>query len=147
MDLQIAPGAHQILGNMPQLTLTPSKISEPQRNQPGFVVQDAEAPRYEDDFYSWSLDQVDRLRRLQRRVGNDSQGVDFENVIEEVGDLAGQVRRILIGHLRQIITYMGAIAYTPPDQAEPFVNHWIREIDVFRSNIVDVLNESPGLKG
>ena len=53
-------------------------------------MQDAEAPRYEEDFYSWSLDQANRLRQLQERVGNDSQGVDFENVIEEVEDLSGQ---------------------------------------------------------
>lgn len=110
-------------------------------------MQDAEAPRYEEDFYSWSLDQANRLRQLQKRVGNDSQGVDFENVIEEVEDLSGQVRRILTGHIRQVITHMGAIAYTHPDRAAPHINHWLHEIQVFRSNIIDTLDENPGLKG
>ena len=124
-----------------------SKITETRTNYTKFVMQDAEAPRYEDDLYSWSLDQADRLRKLQKRTGNDSQGVDFENIIEEVEDLSAQVRRIVIGHLDQIITHMGAIAYTSPDKAEPYVNHWLGEIDVFRSNIVKELNGSPGIKG
>ena len=110
-------------------------------------MQDAEAPRYEEDFYSWSLDQANRLRQLQKRVGNDSQGVDFENVIEEVEDLSGQVRGILTGHIRQVITHMGAIAYTHPDSAVHHVDHWLHEIQVFRSNIIDTLDENPGLKG
>ncbi|MCY3859299.1 MAG: DUF29 domain-containing protein [Gammaproteobacteria bacterium] len=110
-------------------------------------MQDAKAPRYEEDFYSWSLDQANRLRQLQMRVGNDSQGVDFENVIEEVEDLSGQVRRILTGHIRQVITHMGAIAYTHPDRAATHISHWLREIEVFRSNIIDTLDENPGLKG
>lgn len=110
-------------------------------------MQDAEAPRYEEDVYSWSLDQADRFRQLQKRVGNDSQGVDFENVIGEVEDLSGQVRRTLTGHIRQVISRMGTIAYTHPDRAASHVNHWLREIEVFRSNIIDTLDENPGLKG
>ena len=110
-------------------------------------MQDVEAPRYEDDLYSWSLDQGERLRELQKRVGNDSQGVDFENVIEEVEDLAVQARKIIAGHIRQVITHMGVITYTSPDLAALDVEHWLAEIETFRSNIVDELDDSPGLKG
>ena len=110
-------------------------------------MQDVEAPRYEDDLYSWSLDQADRLRQLQKRTGNDSQGIDFENIIEEVEDLAVQARRILTGHIRQVMTHMGAITYTSLDRAASNVKHWLKEIRTFRSNIIDELDENPGLKG
>ena len=42
---------------------------------------------------------------------------------------------------------MGAIAYIHPDRAVHHVDHWLHEIQVFRSNIIDTLDESPGLKG
>lgn len=110
-------------------------------------MQDTEAPRYEDDIYAWSLDQAEKLRLLQKRVEGHTNGVDFENVIEEVEDLAGQVRRILTGHIRQVVVHMGAIAYTPRLLAIPHLQHWLGEIDAFRINILDTLDEAPGLKG
>ena len=103
-------------------------------------------PKYHVDFYSWSLDQAARLRQLQRSVGADTQGIDFENLIDEVEDLAAGVRRILRDHIQQVIIYMGAIAYTQPEKVAPHLNSWLLDIDVFRSKIVAELVENPGLK-
>ena len=109
-------------------------------------MHDSEAPRCQEDLYSRSIDQAQKLRELQKRVGSDSQGVDFENVIEEVEDLSSQVRKTLTYHIRQIISYMGAIGYASPDQVASHLDHWLHEIHVFRSNIIDTLDENPGLK-
>ena len=106
-----------------------------------------QSPKYEDDFYSWSLDQATRLRQLQKSVeGNNSHGIDFENLIDEVEGLASYVKSILRGHIRDVITYMGTIAYAQPEKVAPHLNSWLIDIDVSRSAILDELDESPGLK-
>lgn len=110
-------------------------------------MQDLEAPKYEDDFYSWSVDQADRLRELQSELGTGISGVDFENLIEEVESLGRQERHTLASYLQQVIIHLCLIAYAPKRKAQKNVNHWLSEIGIFRENILRVLDDSPGLKG
>lgn len=110
-------------------------------------MQDLETPRYEDDLYSWSLAQADKLRELQQQIGNLPGGVDFDHLIEEVEGLGARERRILLGHIRQIIVHMAGIAFVPSEKASRNTEHWLTEIQTFRQNIVDLFEVSPGLKG
>lgn len=114
-------------------------------------MQDLEAPNYDDDIYSWSLDQAARLRELQREFGSHTRGFDFENLIDEVEDVGGQVRRDLTGNMGQAIVNLCTIAYTPPSESKEndmrLVLSWLSEITNFRINMLRAINEGPGLKG
>lgn len=110
-------------------------------------MPETEAPRYEDDFYSWSLDQADKLRKLQNGSNEvHLDDLDIANLIEEVEDLARQQRRSLKILLSQIMIHMCVAAYATEEALEKNKKHWNREINNFRDQIVDLLNDNPGLK-
>ena len=65
------------------------------------------------DSYSWAMQQADALRR------RDFAGVDWENVIEEIEDLARSEARRLISQYVRIMEHFLKLQYREPRETDP----------------------------
>jgi len=66
---------------------------------------------YEEDFYAWTRDQAQALRRLAASRPN--LPLDFPHLIEEVADLGDCRRDAARSHLRRIIEHCLKLEYSP----------------------------------
>lgn len=92
--------------------------------------------QYEQDFYTWALEQAEllRLRRFDQ--------VDWENVIEELADLGRSEYRALVSALEQLTLHLLKWQYQPTRRSRS----WRLSIDKQRLQIERLLEESPGLR-
>ena len=90
---------------------------------------------YEQDFYTWSLEQAEllRLRRFDQ--------VDWVNVIEELADLGRSEYRSLVSALEQLTLHLLKWQYQPNRRSRS----WQLSIDKQRLQIERLLEDSPGL--
>ena len=91
---------------------------------------------YEHDFYSWSLEQA-RLIRESRW-----DGIDRENVAEEIASLGREQFNKLESALRILILHILKWDYQPAMRSRS----WVLSIETQRLEIEDVLGDNPGLK-
>jgi len=96
---------------------------------------------YEEDIVAWAEQQADALRNAART--NSNQALDWENLAEEIGDLAKAYRSSLKSHLRRIIQHL--VKLQPSPAVDPR-HGWRRTIRLARIEIGDLLEESPSLK-
>src|SRR5918994_6690943 len=66
---------------------------------------------YEEDFYAWTRDQAQALRRLAATRPN--LALDFPHLIEEVADLGISQRDAVRSQLRRIIEHCLKLEYSP----------------------------------
>jgi hypothetical protein len=99
----------------------------------------SEAVAYEDDFHAWCLVQAARLRALSRPGAND--GLDTLNLAEEMEGLARLDRRAVKAHTRVLLAHLLKWQYQP----ERRTPSWTSTIDNARTEIADLLTESPSL--
>ena len=66
---------------------------------------------YEEDFYAWTRDQAQALRRLAATRPN--LALDFPHLIEEVADLGTSQRDAVRSQLRRIIEHCLKLEYSP----------------------------------
>ena len=66
---------------------------------------------YEEDFYAWTRDQAQALRRLAATRPNVE--LDFEHLIEEVAELGVSQRNAVRSQLRRIIGHCLKLEYSP----------------------------------
>ncbi len=101
--------------------------------------QAAEAALYDRDFYSWALEQARAL--AEHRI----EDLDWENLAEEVGDLARSERRAFRSQCATMVEHLLKIAFA----AQPIVEHnqrlWKLTLKEARRKIRRLLAESPGL--
>ena len=90
---------------------------------------------YRDDFYGWTQDQADALRR--RSVNE----IDWENLLEEIEDLGGSIRRQLRSRLGVIIQHLLKWRH----QAGQRSRSWAVTIAEQRNQVNDLLEENPSL--
>jgi hypothetical protein len=98
------------------------------------------ASLYERDFYSWALEQARAL--LEHRT----EDLDWDNLADEVGDLARSERRALRSQCARLIEHLLKIGYAPMAILESNRRLWNASVSDARSEINDLLGESPGLK-
>jgi hypothetical protein len=91
---------------------------------------------YDTDFYAWTQEQVDLLR--QGQLGK----LDIEHLIEEIEDMGMSQRRALTSRLQVLISHLLKWHYQP-DRRSP---SWEATIHIQRSEIVDLLADSPSLR-
>ena len=91
---------------------------------------------YETDFYLWTQQQADLLRR------GDLAALDIENLIEEVESMGKGDRRSVRSHLANIILHLLKWRY----QSERRSNSWSDSMDNGREEITWILKDSPSLK-
>lgn len=94
-----------------------------------------ERVRYEDDVYTWSLQQCELLR--QGRYGE----LDLEHLIDEVADVARREFNALEGNLRIVLLHLLKRDYQPGQRSRS----WALSVQEHRDRVCDLLSDSPGL--
>jgi hypothetical protein len=96
---------------------------------------------YEEDTVAWAENQAAALRAAAR--GNSNQPLDWENLAEEIEDLAKSQRRALQSHLSRIVQHLVKLIHSPARDPR---KGWQYTIAQARVEIERVLEESPSLK-
>jgi hypothetical protein len=94
---------------------------------------------YETDYNLWILETV---KKLQCR---DVEGLDWENLIDEVLSLSKSDKRKLESLLMRLMEHLLKLGYWETEK-ERNRNHWKGEIINFRKQIKRLLKDSPSLK-
>lgn len=97
---------------------------------------------YDTDLVLWAQTQARALRGAAR--GSNERAIDFENVAEEIENLARTERRALASHIAAVIQHLMKLEASPaihPRQG------WQDTIDEARDNIARLLKDSPSLRG
>ena len=92
---------------------------------------------YFDDAWAWSREQADALRR------RDVDAIDWENVVEEIEDVGNRHSDAWASHCRNVISHLLEIEHSGAAEA---VDHWRKEIVVWRREMYGKLYENPGMK-
>lgn len=91
---------------------------------------------YKDDFYGWSQDQADALRR--RSVNE----IDWDNLLEEIDGLGATARNELRDRLAILFTHLLKWRFQPTRRTRS----WVLTIREQRQQIRRLIEESPSLK-
>jgi hypothetical protein len=91
---------------------------------------------YNSDYYGWTLDQVELLKRGQ------FQKMDVENLIEELEAMGRSEKRALESRMIVLLTHLLKWHYQPARRGKS----WELTIKGQRVNCLDVLEDNPSLK-
>ena len=94
---------------------------------------------YETDYNQWVNETVQQLR--ERKFD----GVDWDNLIEEIEDMGKSQKRALESFLTRLLEHLLKLSYWQSEK-ERNSNHWKSEIVNFRYQIHKRLKESPSLR-
>ncbi len=97
-------------------------------------------PLYWTDPYSWALRQAALLRQ------RDCERLDWENVAEEIEDLARKDRSSWTSLCARAVEHLLKMQHWGPRRPDS-LRPWSREVDNFRDQMAEALDDSPGLKG
>jgi hypothetical protein len=100
------------------------------------------AIRYEDDVYTWSLQQAEALRRAATSRVNLPEPIDFANVAEEIESLGISQQRELYSRYLVLLVHLLKWTYQP-DKRTP---SWRSTVRTQRNELEKLLRLSPGLK-
>lgn len=100
------------------------------------------ATRYEDDTYTWAVEQAAALRRAARSRVNLPAPVDFLNVAEEIESLGVSQLRELRSRYIVLLAHLLKWQYQPQKRGPS----WRATIRTQRREIADLLALSPGLR-
>lgn len=92
-------------------------------------------PTYESDFCAWSADQAHRLRGLR------PEGLDWENLAEEVESLGRSDRRAVGSNLKIMLEHLIKWRYQPDRRT----SSWRDSIEEHRDRISRILDDCPSL--
>lgn len=93
------------------------------------------APSYEEDFVAWLEDQAGRARR------GEVEGLDLENIAEELEGLARSDRREIRNRLTVLLTDLLKFMFQPRRRSRS----WLATIEEQRTRIATVMDDSPSL--
>ena len=102
--------------------------------------QPPEPALYDRDFYSWALEQARALR--DHRM----EDLDWENLADEVGDLARSERRAFRSQCARLIEHLLKMAMVPAIMFEHNRRLWTLSLRESRRDVRELLADSPGLK-
>ena len=94
------------------------------------------AVAYDEDLYSWSLEQAKLLREHK------FDQIDLEHIIEEIEDMSKSEKRALGSFLETLLMHLLKWQYQPAHQGRS----WKFTIIEQRKRIVGHMKENPGLK-
>ena len=97
---------------------------------------------YDVDFVLWAKEQAEALRAAARGATNLQ--LDWENLGEEIEDLGKSTRRELRSRLLVILEHLLKLEHSPAIAPRA---GWRETIGRERSDVEDLLDESPSLKG
>jgi hypothetical protein len=90
---------------------------------------------YDTDFYAWSNEQAKRLRLLK------PDGLDWENVAEEIESLGKSDKRAIGSDLKVILEHLIKCRYQPARRTKS----WDLTIIEHRQRLLQLIDESPSL--
>lgn len=91
---------------------------------------------YEADYVKWIETTVEQLKQQNYSA------IDWENLIDEIEDMARSDRRSLRSNLVMILTHLLKWQFQPERRS----NRWKASIVEHRRRVRDLLNDSPSLK-
>jgi hypothetical protein len=94
------------------------------------------APSYEEDFVAWLEDQAVRARR------GEVEGLDLENIAEELEGLARSDRREIRSCLTVLLTHLLKCLMQPQKRS----SSWLETIAEQRDGIAQLIEDSPSLR-
>ena len=100
------------------------------------VKEPAVKSLYESDFYGWTTDTVDALKR------RDFMSIDMVNLIEEIESMGRSEARELSSRLGQLLMHLLKWEYQWLMRSKS----WTNSIDIQRRRVVRVLDENPSLR-
>jgi hypothetical protein len=99
--------------------------------------------RYDIDFYAWTREQAETLRRAAGYRLNDIPGLDWLNLAEEIESLGISLERELFSRYRILILHLLKWRFQPERRGPS----WERTIDNQRDEIARLLQKNPSLRG
>ncbi len=93
---------------------------------------------YHEDLWSWAQQQIEAMKR------RDLDAIDWDNVIEEIGDVAGRDEDAWVSYCKNVVSHLLKIHHSPKS---PDLNHWRKEIEDWRGEMHGKLDRNPGMKG
>jgi hypothetical protein len=93
------------------------------------------AAQYETDLYAWSNEQAQRLRLLK------PDGIDWENVAEEIESLGRSDKRAVGSNLNVVLKHLIKWRYQPDKRSAS----WQVSSNEHRDRLQTILRESPSL--
>jgi len=100
------------------------------------VTETRNAPAYEEDFVAWLEDQAQRARRRE------IEGLDLENIAEELEGLARSDRREIRNRLTVLLIHLVKYKFQPRRRS----SGWVATIGEQRRRITAVLDDSPSMR-
>ena len=94
------------------------------------------APTYEQDFVAWLDDQAERARR------GETEGLDLENIAEELEGMARSDRREIRNRLTVLLLHLLKYEFQPRRRSRG----WRARIAERRQRIAAVIDDSPSLQ-
>ncbi len=94
---------------------------------------------YEEDFYAWTQQQAELLRRLQPA----DNALDLENIAEEIADLGRSDLRAAQSLCEHVIEHFLKLEYSGLDKP---ADHWRDEIVEWRIQLEQILTRSIAAK-
>ena len=91
---------------------------------------------YETDFYGWTREQSKAL------ANRDMDKMDYNNLIEELEDLANSKERALESHITNLLMHMLKVQYQP----EMRTRSWDLTIKNSKLKAIRLLKKNPGMK-
>jgi Domain of unknown function DUF29 len=95
---------------------------------------------YERDYYSWAREQARALR--QRRI----EQIDWENLAEEVDDLAGRHADALESHCETLIEHLLKLGHASAQTTKNDLRLWRASVQNARHTMKLLLKRHPGLR-
>lgn len=97
---------------------------------------------YEEDFYRWSLEQAERLRRLAAMRANLAVPLDLENLAEEIESLGKSQAREQFSRYVVILLHLLKWRYQPERRSRS----WRSTVRTQRDELESLYRFSPGLR-
>jgi Domain of unknown function DUF29 len=96
---------------------------------------------YERDFFLWTQEQAEALRKAAREGSN--LPLDWENLAEEIESLGNSDKREILSLLEVLIEHLLKLAASPADLPRA---QWRKEVRAFRRKLNVILRDSPSLR-
>jgi hypothetical protein len=94
---------------------------------------------YEEDFNLWAEQMAIAVR--ERNVNK----MDWDNLLREIEDMTASQKRALRSYTKRLIEHILKLQYWQQER-DRCGNGWREEVSNFRSEILDILKDSPSLK-
>ena len=97
---------------------------------------------YETDFYAWTLDQGEQLRRAS--AGHADVELDWDNLIDEILSFGQHRKSVIRERLQQLLFHLATLAWSPQTESRRY-----RRLAIIsrRAAIAHEFSESPSLRG